>query len=102
MTPPHDVFVVPTGAVTQATVRKLERRGILVVETTEPERCRFLRATEIVSGTDLLWAALAAMQVQKGEFGSDGEKIRARFAVRVFELVQAAHDQAHPPPIEGS
>lgn len=94
----REIFLCPVGAVNAATKKTLRGHGILVVESAEPERCSFLRATEVLTSNDLLWAALASMQGQPGDYDSHFEKVRSRFAVRVFSLIEAAHQKAHPKP----
>jgi hypothetical protein len=82
-----EVFICAIGAVTPKSIRDLRKAGVVVVETSEPERCQFVRSGEVVSADDLLWAAMSALN-NKGYGGGDQ---REAFAKRVYELVEAAH-----------
>lgn len=86
-----EVFICPTGTVSPKSIRELRKAGVVVVETDDPSRCQFIRATEIVSSNDMLWAALSALN-DKGEgwSSSKGEAQREALAKRLFEIVNAA------------
>jgi hypothetical protein len=81
-----EVFICPTGALTRQAVKDLRKAGICVVETDAPERCQFIRSSEVVSGDDMLWAALSALKV-RGEYGNVGTTQRETLALRLFEIV---------------
>lgn len=87
-----EVFICPTGAVSARSVRELRKAGVVVVETTEPERCQFIRASELVSGNDMLWTAMQALNVEEG---SGAGLQRRRFVSTMCELVNAAHLKQH-------
>lgn len=86
-----DVFICQTGSLTARSLRDLRKAGVVVAEADDPSHCQFVRAGEVVSGDDMLWAALSAMQQPDGKMGGDGSHTRERFAARLFELVNAAH-----------
>ena len=83
-----ELFICPTGAVSEKTVRELRKAGVIVVESEKPEECKFIRATTPVSSDDMLWAAVASLQ---GETGYGASKQRETFSMRVFEIINAAY-----------
>lgn len=83
-----EVFICPKGAITQPSKVALRKAGIVVVEADDPDRCTFIRASEVLSADDMLWAALSALNVKDG-FGSDGKAQREALAKRLFQIVDA-------------
>jgi hypothetical protein len=83
-----EVFIAPIDALNVRSVRDLRKAGVVVVETADPERCSFIRSAEVISGDDMLWAALSALQVQ-GPYGNKGDAQREALAVRLFEIVNS-------------
>ena len=101
-----EVFLCRTGQLSAASRRELKRAGIIVVEVEDPSRCTFIRAGQVIDGDDMLWAACDAMRRGgDGSYGGDkvAADIRERFAVSIFELVDAAARTARkkPAPISG-
>jgi len=82
-----EVFVCPTGALTQRSARDLRKAGVVVVETDDPGRCQFVRSGEIISHDDMLWATLKALQVADGYH--EGNKQREQLAIELFKIVDA-------------
>lgn len=99
-----EIFLCPRGAIKQTTQKLLTDAGVIVVEVPKPERCQFLRAQTLVSGDDLLWAVLKALQTGRGSSYSDnGSNQRASLANILFELIEARRPKATPaagPPVE--
>lgn len=95
-----EVFLCQTGQLTPASRRELKRAGIVVVEVEDPAKCQFIKATETVSPDDMLWAACDALRATyKDEYsraGSGSQQHREHFAVRLFELVDAARSARYP------
>lgn len=88
-----EVFLCPTGALTRQTVKALRKAGVVVVEAEQPERCQFLRSSEILGSNDLLWAALKALQFQTPY----SDRMSAEFTRIMFELIDAARVNSWPP-----
>lgn len=95
-----DVFLCKTGAIDVASKRALKKAGVIVVEVHDPADCQFVRASSLVSGDDMLWAAMDALSREFG-YGDKGEKQREQFAINVFRLVDAAHRPTRRPVTEG-
>jgi hypothetical protein len=97
-----DVFLCRTGQLTAASRRELKRAGVVVVEVEDPSACQFIRATEAVSGDDMLWAACDALKRTYNEGYSDkggaSRVHREKFALNLFELIDAAHSADAPAP----
>jgi hypothetical protein len=85
-----EVFLCQSGQLTAASRRELKRAGIVVVEVGDLAKCQFIRAGEIVSGTDMLWAAMDALRRDYG-YGNEGRKQREQFTLNIFQLVEQAH-----------
>lgn len=84
-----EVFLCETGQLDAASRRELKRAGVTVVEVADPSKCQFIRATEVVSADDMLWAALDALRRDFGSY-SKGERQREQFTVNIWELMRAA------------
>lgn len=96
-----EIFLCPRGAIKQTTQKRLTEAGVIVVEVPKPERCQFLRAQTLVSGDDLLWAVLKALQTGRGSSYSDnGSSQRASLANILFELISARRPKTAP--VDGS
>ena len=68
-----EVFLCATGQLTAASRRELKRAGIVVVEVNDPSRCQFIRATEALSGGEMLHAACDALKrTYKEDYNSEG------------------------------
>src|SRR5207302_9613404 len=59
-----EVFLVETGQLTPQSRRELKTAGIVVAEVAGITRCQFLRASEIISADDMLWAVLDALNLK--------------------------------------
>jgi hypothetical protein len=84
-----EVFLCQTGQLTPASRRELKRAGVVVVEVEDPSRCTFIRAAETVSSSDMLWAAMNALQSQASSGARDQ---REQFVMNLAALVSAAHE----------
>lgn len=85
-----DVFLCKTGALTAASRRELRKAGVVVVEVEDPTQCSFIRASDVLSGDDMLWAAMDAL---RRTFGYDkGKEQREQFALNIWDLVDAARE----------
>jgi hypothetical protein len=85
-----EVFVCPARQLTPSARRELRRAGVAVVEVEQPERCQFIRASEVVSADDMLWAALDALRIKGAGISSDGVRQREQLALNLFAIVDAA------------
>jgi hypothetical protein len=92
-----EVFICPKGAIALKSIKALSAAGIIVVEADEPERCQFIRSTEVVSADDMLWAALGALNHAPNGYGSDGSAQRQRLAKLLFDLVDTKHTRMLKP-----
>jgi len=59
-----EVFIAKIGALNNRSRRDLRAAGIVVVEVPDISMCQFIRATEVVSADDMLWAAVDALNVR--------------------------------------
>jgi hypothetical protein len=86
-----DVFLCQTGQLTAASRRELKRAGVVVVEVEDPSKCQFIRATETVSGDDMLTAALRAMSRNYENDGSSriAQAVRSQFTLNLLAFVEA-------------
>ena len=87
-----EIFVCPKGALTKKQIAALDAVGVVVVATDQPEQCRFIRATQEVTGTDMLWAALDALN--SGTY-SGTEAQRTKFSKNLLDVVLASKSRAH-------
>lgn len=87
-----EVFLCRAGQLTAASRRELRRAGVVVVEVEDPSACQFIRASETVSGSEMLWAAADAL---RRSYKDDSYNVigaaRQQFALNIFELIDAAH-----------
>lgn len=88
-----EVFLCRTGQLTPASRRELKKAGIVVVEVEDPAACKFIRAGEVVSGDDLLWAALESLRHREYGHSGKGDWQRSRFLDNVAEVVMATHER---------
>ena len=86
-----EVFMCPVGALTTESREMLIQAGVVVVECDDPDRCRFVRAGEIVSSDDMLWAAVAALKAMPEAHGAKVQ--REVFANNMFEIINAARNE---------
>lgn len=93
-----EVFICKKGAVDARGVADLRKAGVIVVQAETPERCTFIRSSEVVSSDDMLWAALSALKVQ-GNYGSEGKLQRETLALRLFDLVNEARAKRVTPTV---
>ena len=87
-----EVFICKKGTVDARGIRDLRNAGVIVVQAETPERCTFIRSSEVVSSDDMLWAALAALKA-KGQYSDLGVLQRETFALRLFDLVNEARNK---------
>ena len=87
-----EVLLVPPGAVKPADRKALREAGVVVVETEDPSKCQFIRAGEVISGSDMLWAAFDSLRRDFG-YGDHGAKQREQLAMNLFSLIGAAVDE---------
>lgn len=95
-----DVFLCKTGQLNVDSRRDLKRAGVVVVEVDDPSACQFIRAAEVVSGDDMLWAAMDAIKRDFG-YGDHGAKQREQFAMNVYSMVAAARRERAGDPAPG-
>ena len=80
-----EVFLCKKGAISSLAKHDLRKAGIVVVEAVDPADCQFIRATETVSGGEMLVAALTAMSTA-GQYDKRDDIYRTF----VHELFKAA------------
>jgi hypothetical protein len=84
-----EVFIAETGQLTPRSIRDLRKAGIVVVEVADATKASFVRASEIVSADDMLWAALDAI----GRDDSWGNKARAALSSNLLKVVVEARQK---------
>jgi hypothetical protein len=86
-----DVFLCRTGQLTPSSRRELKRAGVVVVEVEDPSACKFIRASDVVSGDDMLHAALKAMsRTYENDNYRVAQGVRSQFTLNLFDLIDAA------------
>lgn len=81
-----EVLLVPPGAIKAADRKALRDAGVVVVETDDPAKCQFIRASETVSSDDMLWAAMDALRRDFG-YGNKGAQQREQLALNLWRLI---------------
>jgi len=81
-----EIFVAEVGQLTNPSKTALRRAGVAVVEVGDITKCQFMRASEVISGNDLSWAALAALN-HDGGYGNTGGVQRRQFVENVAAVV---------------
>ena len=56
------IIIVRTGAITAASKRKIEKAGVVVIESDDPSSIRYITAQQELSGGDMLIAAMRALR----------------------------------------
>lgn len=82
-----EVFVCEKGSLTAASKRALKEAGVVVAEVDDLKRCEFVRASEVISHSDLVWAALEALTT--GGY-SGASKQRERLVTNLFQIADEA------------
>lgn len=88
-----ELLLTPPGAIDPADRELLREAGVVVVETDDPTACRFLRASEVVSSSDMLWAAMDALRQNYNYDNGAGDKHRERLASNLIRLVLDQHSE---------
>lgn len=81
-----EIFLCPRGQLDDRTRRELRKAGVVPVEVDDPSQCQFVRASEILSADDMLWAALNALC--SGKYG-DAPEQREQLARNLLSVVVA-------------
>ena len=84
-----EVFLCERGQLDARATRDLRKSGVVVVEVDDPGKCQFIRATETVSGDDMLWATLDALNHNGGTY-SVGDAQREKLARNLLAVVVAS------------
>lgn len=90
-----DVLLVPPGSITAADRDLLREVGVVVVETDDASKCQFLKATEAISSSDMLWAAMDALRRDFG-YGKEGKEQRQQLAQNLWTLIAAEFEDRRP------
>lgn len=92
-----DVLIVKRGSIDRASIGVARKAGIVVVQVDELTDAKFVRASETIGHSDMLWAAMEAL-VSGTEYGAKAEKQRERLANNLFALMDAARkaDRSEP------
>jgi hypothetical protein len=87
-----EVFMAERGQLDDRSKRELRKAGVVVVEVEDLAKATFLRSSEVISGDDMLWAAMNALKKREKEaYGaSDGHTQRLRLAANLIGLVEAS------------
>jgi hypothetical protein len=80
-----EIFICETGQLSTESKRALKRAGVVVAEVADIARCQFLRASEIVSSNDMLWATLDALNTKGHNIG--GQDQREKLAANLLAIV---------------
>lgn len=91
-----EIFLCPKGQLDARARRDLRTAGVVVVEVEDPARCQLIRASETLSGGDMLWAALDALCHQE-KYESTGAKQRERLAQNLLKLTNNARAPEQAP-----
>jgi hypothetical protein len=89
-----EVFLCEEGQLTTQSKRELKKAGVIVAEVKDIARVQFVRASEIISADDLLWAVLDALN-HKSQYGSDGAKQREQLSSQPVVCRQQSPPCAH-------
>ena len=82
-----EIFVAEIGQLTVGSKRQLRKAGVVVVEVKALTRCQFVRAATVLSGDELLWASVAALNV-KGGYREEGQVQRNKFVENLTEIMK--------------
>lgn len=82
-----EVFMCQRGQLDARSKRDLRAAGVVVVEVEDMTRAQFIKASEIVSADDMLWATLDALNHTPNGYGDDGAKQREQLAVNLLRIV---------------
>jgi hypothetical protein len=82
-----EVFLCEKGQLTDPAKHDLRKAGIVVAEVNDVTRCQFIRASEVVTGDDMVWACLQALNRQ--DYGN-GSGQREQLARNLLAIVDAA------------
>lgn len=93
-----EIFICPPGTLKDRDKRALRAAGVIPIETEHSERCQFIKASEVVSSSDMLWAALDAVNVDKDGTAQSGGAQRKRLAMNLLAVVNAARNRQEPQP----
>jgi hypothetical protein len=85
-----EVFMAERGQLDEASKRALRKAGVVVVEVEDLSKAQFIRATALVSGDDMLTAAMRALRHTGGTYNR-GDAQREAFAVNLIQMVDAAY-----------
>lgn len=88
-----EVLICPKDAIDAASVKELREAGVVVIQTNAPEKCRFIRAGQEISGSDMLWAALKALQAGGNYTGTETQRVA--FTKLIFDMVDADYQRRH-------
>ena len=84
-----EIFLCPKDQLDARARRDLRVVGVVVVEVEDPSKCQLIRASETLSGDDMLWAALDAL-CHTGGYGDVGGEQRERLTRNLLKLMNAA------------
>jgi hypothetical protein len=84
-----EIFLCPRGQMDDRTRRELRKAGVVPVEVDDPSQCQLIRPSEILSHSDMLWAALDALCFRE-RYGSTGVAQRERLTENLLKLMNAA------------
>jgi hypothetical protein len=91
-----EVFLCPTGQLSNVAKHDLRKAGIVVVEVEDPSRCQFIRSTEVISGDDMLWAAFKALNSQDTTGAKAQREALARNLVKIVDAAYAKRNGGAP------
>ena len=83
-----EIFVAEIGQLTVGSKRQLRKAGVAVVEVKNLTRCQFVRAATVLSGDELLWASIAALNVNGG-YREEGQLQRNKFVENLAKMMTA-------------
>jgi hypothetical protein len=84
-----EVFVAERGQLDERSKRDLRKAGVVVVEVEDLTKAQFIRATHLLTGDDMLVAAMRALRA-KGSYSS-GDTQRQQLAENLIQMVDAAY-----------
>lgn len=82
-----EIFICERGQLDTATKRALKKVGVVAVEVDDVAKCQFVKAGEIVSYDDMVWALLDALNHSSDTFSSSGVKQREQLTKNLLKIV---------------
>lgn len=90
------IFICRRGSLADYSIVALQAVGIVVVEADNPDECRFFRASQEISGGDMLWAAMRALNSQPQPEGKNATSATLQREKMIEFMVTLLESQRQP------